>query len=91
MRNDKYGLAPTRDHVYPKCLGGRRRVWACEACNNIKGDMIPEAWKLFRINNPGWWKLWRRQSRRHRSIGIGEIISGDSVRDLARKIIREDA
>jgi len=35
-------LAATRDHVVPKSQGGYRTVWACFACNGLKGNLSPE-------------------------------------------------
>lgn len=38
-------LAPTRDHVVPRALGGLdvrwNRVWSCRACNSDKADKYP--------------------------------------------------
>lgn len=56
--------AATKDHVHPKSLGGRTKVWCCVACNNLKGDMLPSAWAEFMAANPEWWKLRRRPKRR---------------------------
>lgn len=50
----------TRDHVVPASQGGRSRVWACFSCNNLKGDMSPDAWRAFMAANPGWWKTYPR-------------------------------
>jgi hypothetical protein len=30
-------------------------VWCCTLCNNIKADMMPEAWLAFMEANPNWW------------------------------------
>lgn len=46
---------PTRDHVYPKSLGGTKTVWACVTCNNMKANMLPEDWRDFMDENPRWW------------------------------------
>lgn len=46
---------PTRDHVMPRSKGGRKTVLACVTCNNLKGNMLPEAWACFMEANPGWW------------------------------------
>ena len=35
---------PTRDHIIPRSLGGRRTVVVCMGCNNLKVDMHPNAW-----------------------------------------------
>jgi hypothetical protein len=48
---------PTRDHVYPKSLGGTRTVWACVTCNQMKADMLPDHWDAFMAANPGWWNI----------------------------------
>jgi hypothetical protein len=46
---------PTRDHTFPKSLGGRKTVLACGTCNQIKGNMLPEVWQAFMEANPRWW------------------------------------
>lgn len=46
---------PTRDHVYPKSLGGTRTVWACVTCNNLKADMLLDDWIEYMHDNPRWW------------------------------------
>lgn len=56
---DPSNLAATRDHIVPVSKGGRKWVWSCRACNEIKGDMSPEKWDEFRSSNPQWWK-WRK-------------------------------
>lgn len=35
-------LYPTRDHVVPKSKGGSAILVVCYACNNAKGDMMPD-------------------------------------------------
>lgn len=54
-------LRPTRDHVLAKSRGGgrgRNLVWACMACNRIKGDMSVAEWEAFRSLVPEWWAMW---------------------------------
>ena len=63
-------LAATKDHVHPKSLGGRVKVWCCVACNNLKGDMLPCEWEAFMATNPEWWKLRRKPKRRGYKISI---------------------
>lgn len=48
-------LMPTKDHITPKCSGGRETVWACYDCNRIKADMTIKAWRAFMRNHPKWW------------------------------------
>lgn len=52
-------LSATRDHVVPKCRGGKRWVIACQLCNRIKGDITPAAWSVFTAAFPGWWRTFR--------------------------------
>lgn len=52
-------LSATRDHVLPKCLGGRKTVWACRQCNNLKGDLTPEQWSKVMATFPIWWKRFK--------------------------------
>ncbi len=52
-------LAKTRDHVIAQADGGNRIVFACKACNELKGNMPPELWVEFRKHHPEWWKLYR--------------------------------
>lgn len=55
-------LALTRDHYIPVSRGGLniaanfRR--ACNACNQLKGNMMPEEWESFMNDNPAWWLRW---------------------------------
>src|SRR5262245_17202829 len=51
-RNDQRA---TRDHVHPRHLGGTECVWACVACNQLKGGMTLDAWQAFMQENPRWW------------------------------------
>lgn len=37
----------TRDHIYPKSLGGEITTTACYDCNTRKRDMLPIQWALF--------------------------------------------
>ena len=37
---------PTRDHIVPRSEGGKQTVWACYACNQLKGDMPPVEWAM---------------------------------------------
>lgn len=57
-------LAKTRDHVVAQSDGGNRVVFACRACNELKGNMPPEFWVEFRKHHPEWWKLYRSTSFR---------------------------
>jgi hypothetical protein len=50
-------LAATKDHIHPKSKGGKETVWACWACNHLKGDRLPAEWEAFMAANPQWWKL----------------------------------
>ena len=65
---DRTLLGATRDHVIPKSAGGTKMIWACRACNNIKGNMMPDEWRRFMGANPKWWKL-ATPSRRFRERG----------------------
>jgi len=55
---DRPDLVATRDHILPKCEGGRDWVLACSMCNQIKGH---DPYRLFSVfmNNIG------RRARRH--------------------------
>jgi hypothetical protein len=60
-RNDQRA---TRDHVHPRHLGGTKCVWACVACNQLKGGMTLEAWQAFMQKNPRWWVGFRPTGKR---------------------------
>jgi hypothetical protein len=53
-------LAATVDHVIPLSRGGDMRgdnaILACQACNNLKKDMMPSQWQAFMDANPEWWR-----------------------------------
>jgi hypothetical protein len=65
-RNDQRA---TRDHVHPRHLGGTKCVWACIACNQLKGGMTLEAWQAFMQKNPRWWVGFRPTGRRRKRLG----------------------
>lgn len=50
--NRQYDLEPTIDHVIPLSEGGadtmKNKVWACRACNELKGGMGAEHWQIAR-------------------------------------------
>lgn len=56
-------VAFTRDHVVPRSQGGTSTVPCCRACNNLKGDMLPDEWRAYMRANPEWWKLYKRRLR----------------------------
>lgn len=61
-----YGsLSPTRDHVKPKSVGGRKTVPCCRACNELKGSLMPAEWRRFMQQNPRWWELWKPHDHSH--------------------------
>lgn len=37
----------TRDHVWPKSLGGEITTTACYTCNTKKRDMLPIQWAIY--------------------------------------------
>lgn len=78
----------TRDHVFPKSLGGVRTVACCLACNQIKANMRALAWRKFREANPKWWLLYLHKDARRAAVNpVREVVSGDAVRALARAIV----
>ena len=52
-------LYASRDHRLPVSRGGAddrgNLAMACEACNNLKGSLLPEEWAAFMLANPAWW------------------------------------
>lgn len=64
------GLAKTKDHIFPQSRGGRKTVPACYACNSAKGDMPPEIWEMFMVENPSWWLLEKKDLRKARKATI---------------------
>ena len=86
-------LMATRDHIEPKSRGGRRTVWACFTCNNMKGCMSPVEWRAFMTANPEWWKDGPKPHRRVGSpkvrptVRIDYLAAPDVVRALARRIV----
>lgn len=47
------GLRGTVDHYVPQSMGGRDDIgnlrWSCHACNQLKGDMSPREWAMFKV------------------------------------------
>jgi len=70
MDRRSFHLQPTRDHVIPRCRGGRKLIICCLKCNGIKGDMLPDVWAAYMAANPGWWKLSKAELRRRRRMGV---------------------
>lgn len=62
------GVFPTLDHVVPYSRGGRRTIWACDDCNQVKGDLMPEEWAEFRRRHPRWWEMPKKQAGKARSL-----------------------
>lgn len=56
--------ASSRDHFVPKCMGGRRTVPCCRACNEIKGDMTPRQWSIVMRVRVRWWDLYKTTNMR---------------------------
>ena len=58
----------TVEHVIPRSRGGSNRrenkVWACFACNNLKGDMMPAEWAVVMRDIPQWWRLGKMRGPR---------------------------
>lgn len=58
---DSHWLQATRDHVIAESRGGHSHksnlVWACRACNELKGDLHPRYWFAMREAMPNWWRL----------------------------------
>lgn len=77
----------TREHLYPKSLGGTYRVWCCAACNNLKGNLRPNEWRAFMAANPNWWKGYRGR-RRAKPATIGDL-RPEAAWELAREIVRQ--
>lgn len=61
MQDGDKWLRPTRDHVLPRSGPGRNKarnvVWACHACNQLKGDMHPNFWRALMDRVPRWWEM----------------------------------
>lgn len=51
-------LSATRDHVTPRCQGGRKTVPCCRHCNHLKADMHPQRWAKVMNDFPRWWKTF---------------------------------
>jgi len=47
-------LAPTRDHIVPRRLKGRRVVMCCYRCNHDKGALLLHSWhkRLVKCRDP---------------------------------------
>ena len=74
------GLRPTRDHWVPKSAGGQRCVWACLACNAVRGDMTVDQWNRFRSQTPSWWTLFEGKGRRGKALFFSNPENADTAR-----------
>lgn len=87
MRNASRYLAPTKDHVIPRSsLRGYdprkikpRVVWACFACNNLKGDMSVAAWYALMNQVPEWWFFAEKRGPRGKDLHVAMIECGFSM------------
>lgn len=84
---DRY-LTPTRDHVEPRSRGGaseiRNIVWACAACNNLKGDMSLAAWYALMNQVPSWWLFAEKQGPRGVDLHLAMVEDGFSMPPIKR-------
>lgn len=69
VANAPAGTAPTRDHIWPKEFrsathGREGKVWCCNRCNLVKGNMMPAEWLKFMSDNPEWWLNAKPYNRR---------------------------
>lgn len=76
------GLRKTRDHYIPISRGGSNAKSnikaACYACNHLKGDMMPDQWEQFMLDNPQWWT-----TRKHvKCLTLGPIAKLAPAADL---------
>lgn len=73
-------LRLTRDHVIPLSLGGKDKrrniVMACQACNEVKGNMPPEDWEAVMAQVPCWWRIAKVKSPRGRHLIAALRLSG---------------
>lgn len=69
-------LAPTRDHVIPRSVGGRSKVWACFGCNQLKGNMPLDAWVEVMRQVPEWWLYAEKRGPRGAQLHLAMIECG---------------
>jgi 5-methylcytosine-specific restriction endonuclease McrA len=69
----RHGESLTRDHVYPRDLGGKDTwenvVTACNSCNNKKANYTLDSlgWKeLKTLSAPSIFELWSKQNKKHK-------------------------
>ena len=83
-------VAKTRDHVVPRCRGGRRTVPCCRQCNHLKGDWQPEYWREVMRIFPQWWKQFDNRGQLLRALDrkIAEAKRERAMRGLWPKAVR---
>lgn len=71
-------LRETQDHYYPRCQGPRafNLVPACYACNQVKGDMHPNFFKIVMRDIPEWWRLAKMRGPRGRNLWAAMMQAG---------------
>lgn len=81
-------LRATVDHKFPVSRGGtdelENLVNACSACNNMKGDMIPDEWNQFCSENPEWWESYGKKG-----FAVGWLRERTLVREIEWPWLRE--
>ena len=79
MCDDDPYLRETRDHYMPRSqVGGieNNTVYACFACNQVKGDMHPDFFKIVMRDIPEWWRLAEMRGPRGRRLVAAMIECG---------------
>jgi hypothetical protein len=74
-------LAFTWDHIYPAAYGGKKAFPCCKACNELKGDMLPDLWDHFRRHHAKWWTLYGDQRLRGQRLYAAWILARGDVPD----------
>jgi hypothetical protein len=88
MSASDFFLRPTRDHVVAKSRLRRQMqkrgniVWACYACNQMKGDMALAAWYAAMNQFPEWWRYAEKRGPRGVGLHVAMIECGFSMPPL---------
>jgi len=72
-------LQETKDHYHPKSRVATRNnflVSSCYACNQVKGDMHPNYFKIVMRDIPEWWRLAKMKGPRGRRLWVAMMECG---------------
>lgn len=79
------GLGATKDHFIPRHKGGRKTVWCCRFCNELKGGKSYQTWLLFMIDYPRWWETFSKRRVNRQIPGSPKFLPVEATKRILRE------